>query len=136
MKELFEVRPSPIHGLGIFATCFIPRGTVLWQGEEGKNIILLNHAQYKILSKSHEPSIWDLLHIHAYYECEMDCLVYCLDDARFMNHSLQPNTGIIEGLPSFMVSYALTDIQAGEEITGNYLTYDQCPWEGVVNFVG
>lgn len=135
MKELFEVRPSPIHGLGIFATCFIPKGTALWQGEEGKNVLLLNYTQYKVLCDSHEPSIWDLFHIHAYYEREIDCLVYCLGNIRFMNHSLTPNSGNPAGLPTFMVSYALTDIQAGEEITGNYLTFDQCPWEGVENFV-
>ncbi len=30
IKEYVEVRPSKIHGLGLFAKRFIPKGTILW----------------------------------------------------------------------------------------------------------
>jgi hypothetical protein len=35
MMVPFETRPSPIHGLGIFATIFLPKGTLIWEFTEG-----------------------------------------------------------------------------------------------------
>lgn len=132
MESLFEVRESPIHGLGIFAIQFIPKHTPLWKGEVGKNVLIITADQYKTLKNSQKPSIWNELEMHAYYEQEIDSLVYNLDNVRFMNHSTTPNAGNPIDLPTLMTAYALRDIQVGEEITINYSDF-LCPWEGVDN---
>ena len=44
----------------------------------------------------------------------------CSDDARFFNHSDEPNTGSI----SNDTDVALRDIQQGEELTCDYRTFD------------
>jgi SET domain-containing protein len=129
LHQFLETRPSIIEGRGLFATAFIPRGTTIWKGEINKNIMLMNRTQYEILKASHNPLMLQGWNIYAYYEKELDSLVYSIDDMRFTNHSTTPNVGLIEGLPTLLASYALKDIQAGEEITANYLDFDLCPWE-------
>jgi hypothetical protein len=44
-----------------------------------------------------------------------------LDNGRFMNHSLQPNTDFTR--PD--VGYATADIHPGEELTCNYFDFDR-----------
>ena len=56
------------------------------------------------------------------------------DHACFINHSDTPNTGAPECATSPVTTVALRDIQAGEEITCNYWSYDaDTPWKlGIV----
>lgn len=46
-------------------------------------------------------------------------LVLCGDNARFMNHSFEPNCDDRTG-----VTFALRDILAGEELTCDYRVFD------------
>jgi uncharacterized protein len=51
------------------------------------------------------------------------CYILCTDDARFINHSSQPNTiDTQEGEEGLTI--AARDIQPGEEITSNYEAFD------------
>ena len=57
---------------------------------------------------------------YGYYDEDEDEYVICVDDARFFNHSENPNTDntIKE------VTIATKDIRKGEEITCNYFEFD------------
>jgi uncharacterized protein len=125
-----ELRSSPLHGLGLFAKRDIPRGTIWWKTNRS-NIMLLGHSQYKTLKASHiNDTIGNLLEIariYGYFSAKLDSIVVCLDNARFVNHSFEPNSGAPDnGDP--LSSVALRDIVAGEEITEDYTLYDICPW--------
>jgi len=130
MNSLVEVRSSPIHGWGLFARCAIPKGVAWWQASLD-NVILLNQMQLETLMTSQlNPAMESLLtltRIYGYYSASLDRIIVCLDNARYVNHSFDPNSGAPpDGNP--LCSMALRDIQADEEITENYAHYDSCPW--------
>ncbi len=130
LSTLTEVRSSPIHGWGLFARQDIPADTVWWQAAQD-NVLLLSQPQMEILAKSScNPTMQELLKIaevYGYYLSSLDRIIVCLDNARYVNHSDQPNSGPpVEGSP--LTSIALRDIRAGEEITESYAKFDTCPW--------
>ncbi len=51
--------------------------------------------------------------------------VFCGDDARYFNHSDTPNTRGEESEDGYGETYALRDIEAGEELTGDYNEFDE-----------
>lgn len=127
---LTEVRESHIHGLGLFARVAIPKGTVWWHGRR-EDVLLLARQQYATLARSErstliEQTIETIL-MYSYYAGESDALILCLDNTRFVNHSLAANSGAPPSADP-LCSVALRDIAAGEEIVENYLDYPRCPW--------
>ncbi len=127
---LTETRASTIHGLGVFASQDIPRGTTWWHAR-AQDIFLIGRGQYEVLKASaHANSIenfMDCIVFYSYYLEHEDLLVFCLDNARHVNHSDAPNSGPGPDLNPFR-SVALGDIAAGEEIVENYRGYERCPW--------
>ena len=127
---LTEVRESHIHGLGLFARVAIPKGTVWWHGRR-EDVMLLEKLQYETLARSERSTLieqtLEAILMYSYYTRESDALIVCLDNSRFVNHSIEANSG---ALPSAdpLSSVALRDIAAGEEIVENYLDYARCPW--------
>jgi SET domain-containing protein len=130
LNELTEVRESKISGLGLFAKTFIPKGTA-WFECEPHQVLMISKYQYQALCQSHDSPLSkgfiDAIKTYTYYEAKFDALIFCVDNARFVNHSFTPNSGA-DGPRSSLKSVALRDIYPGEEITENYLSYDQCPW--------
>lgn len=111
---------SPIEGLGLFAAEDIPAGTVTWRFLPGYDV-LFTAEQIEALP---EPARSELRR-HVYLNEATGRYVYCLDNARFMNHASTPNTrglheaGAVEGY-----DIALRDISAGEELTCDYGEFD------------
>jgi uncharacterized protein len=106
---------SVIHGLGVFAAEFIPKGTRVWQFMAGFDLDLdpaLVDAQ-----PSHIRSA--LMH-YGYVDSRLRRYILCCDDARFMNHSDEPNTWPDFALDPYGVDIAVRDIAAGEELTTDY----------------
>ena len=104
---------SSIEGIGLFAAEYIPKGTLVWKFS-GLDQML---SEDKLLSMR-------LTEIEMYYfrryEFGKDNLyIFCADDAKYCNHSDNPNT---EGYPN---QYAIKDIQIGEEITCHYGNINQ-----------
>jgi SET domain-containing protein len=127
---LTEVRKSNIHGFGLFAKVDIPKGRVWWHGRR-EDVLLLDRKQYETLTRSQrsqpiEQTLEAFL-MYSYYGAESDELILCLDNSRFVNHSFEPNSGALPGGDP-LVSLALRDIAAGEEIVENYMDYARCPW--------
>lgn len=52
---------------------------------------------------------------------------YLLDDGPFINHDLNPNS-VNDSPPGTGGCTILRDLEAGEELTENYLTYEHIPW--------
>ncbi|MEM1107572.1 MAG: SET domain-containing protein [Planctomycetota bacterium] len=95
---MFKVKPSGIHGLGLFADRFIPADTVIgrlegsYTTQDGAYVLWLSEEQgFRV-------------------ENEM----------RYVNHAAEPNAAYYDDL----TVTAVCDIQPGEEITHNYLGDD------------
>ena len=113
-----EVKPSPLHRYGIFATDKINEGEVI---EETMFIRTTHRAK----TENRDPA---LFHYSYGISCNCDkCQAEGINFAipfgycQFTNHSLEPNSVMVhdyqEGLTALT---ALRDIEVGEEITMNY----------------
>jgi SET domain-containing protein len=108
------ISQSSIAGIGIYAAEFIPKGTVIWM--RGPLDITVSDEAMAALPL---PAREQLSH-HVYVDAATGERVLCGDNARFMNHSEEPNTGQV----SPDIEVALRDIEAGEEITCDYRSFD------------
>ena len=128
-----ETRPSPLHGLGLFAKRDIPERTIWWKAKRS-NVMLLNRSQFFTFQASHinetMNNLMNLAQIYGYYSGRLDSIIICLDNARFVNHSFDPNSGAPpSGNP--LSSMTLRKIEEGEEITEDYSCYDLCAWSQI-----
>jgi len=103
-------------GFGLFALNKIPKGTIIWKLDHGLDLVL-DQAVYP------EP-INSFIKKYAYREGYR--LILCSDDARYINHSFNPNMhDYVDSNGSWTV--ALCDIEAGEELTSDYRSFDSDP---------
>jgi SET domain-containing protein len=119
-----KIKNSGIHGLGLFADKFIPKGTIVWK----RDFVLDISIPKKEVVYFDEVEKNSILH-YSYLDFN-DNYVLCADDARFMNHSDNPNleSQLISGDPLSDISnwadIASKDIEIGEEITCDYTKFD------------
>lgn len=106
--------PSRLHGIGVFAGSDIPAATVIWEFTPEIDW-RIPEAEFSRLPEPYRST----LRPYCYVE-EDGTLVLCGDNARFMNHSFEPNCDDSAG------PYTLTlrDIAAGEELTCDYRRFD------------
>lgn len=131
--ELVEVRPSPLHGLGVFAVTDIAAGTRWWSTHLDETI-RISRSQFAALVESASSPASDALMAgiqeYSIYLKAHEVMVLIPNNGRYVNHSSSPNSMAgVDG--TLLYSVALRDIAAGEEITEDYGTYDHCPWPGV-----
>jgi SET domain-containing protein len=130
IQEYAEVRPSQIHGLGLFAKKFIQKGTTWWHARP-QDVLIITKKQFLTIESSHKSPLLNsflrILLTYSYYEKDTDTLIYCLDNSRYVNHSFDANSGNSKEEHGFC-SIADKDIQPGEEITEDYTTYKSCAW--------
>jgi len=130
IDEYTEVRPSKIHGLGLFAKKLIPKGTIWWHARP-QDVLIIKKEQFLTLDSSCKSSTMEKhmksLLTYSYYERNLDSLIFCLDDSRYVNHSFDANSGASEDENGFC-SVAQKDIPPGEEITEDYSRYTICKW--------
>lgn len=111
-----ELRKSDIHGLGVFALEPIAKGCAVWHP------CMLIDSMISEARLSGLPDCVKLTVAHHGYRTREHPTAWfmCGDNARFMNHSDSPNTGSLDGVNDI----ALRDIQAGEELTSDYATFN------------
>lgn len=135
-EEYTVVRSSKIHGLGLFAKKLIPEGTVWWHAREN-DVLIISKEQFITLKLSVKSSLIESfmknILTYSYYERDLDTLIFCLDNSRYINHSFDANSGASADENGFC-SVAQRDIQIGEEITEDYSKYTMCKW--LENFKG
>lgn len=108
---------SEISGIGLFAAEKIKKGQVFWKYD----IIVDTLIEFKLFENKNYSEIKgftkkEILHF-AY--TDNGCYKMCGDDAKYMNHSKNPNT------ESFNTEFeemeiVTKDIEIGEELTCNY----------------
>lgn len=112
---------SEIHGTGLFTAEPIPAGTPTWRFTPGLDLALHPDAVSALSDISRD---WFVT--YAYWDIQTGLYILCADDARFMNHSDDPNVGgNYDAEPVFGMDVALRDIAAGEELTCDYRTFDR-----------
>ncbi len=113
------INQSKISGIGLYAAETISKNTIIWKFTPGIDL-RLDTQDYTEFKKTHN---FELLDRYIYKSKMSGMYILCSDDARFINHSSQPNTidldGDMEG-----ITMAARDIQPGEEITSDYCMFD------------
>jgi SET domain-containing protein len=109
-----EVRESPLHGLGVFATARIARGAriIEYRGERVAHEEADRRYDHKPLGDSH--TFLFIVDARTVIDAGVDG-----NEARFVNHSCEPNCeSVIERGRVFID--AIRTIEAGEELTYDY----------------
>jgi hypothetical protein len=128
--SVVEVRPSGVHGSGVFARTLLPRGTVWWRARPSE-VVMVRRQSYEILVTSHQSVLTQrfleaVLH-NGFYVAHYDAIVYITDNARFTNHSFDPSSMVCPKSDG-LCSVTIRDVLPGEEIFEDYTQYDRCPW--------
>lgn len=95
-------------GLGLFAREFIPKLAICWV-HDPIFVKLITWKRYEKFSDVQKEFM------HCYGTIRNGVWHLCIDDARFTNHSDNPNTA-----EDGSKSYAIKNIKKGDEITCNY----------------
>jgi hypothetical protein len=96
-------------GYGVVATRAIPKGTITWVLDR------LDRFFTRKQIHSMEPLYRDVLCKYTYRNAEGDYIL-CWDNARFINHSSEPNCIT----SAYEFEFAVRDIHPGEELTDDY----------------
>jgi hypothetical protein len=116
-----KVAPSGIHGLGLFADEYIPRGTVIWRFTPGFDLKLTKDQVNKLPSQARE-----YFAIYAWLSKKSECYILALDYAKYVNHCAAPNAlSKYTDDEEEVVTKAIKDISVGEEITDDYAAFDK-----------
>jgi hypothetical protein len=100
---------DPLIGQGVFATHFIPRGTLTWTLCRLDQVY--TQQQIEDLPAAYQP----IVDTYAYINAD-NTWVLCWDWGRSMNHSCAPNTlGLADS-----IDVAVRDIHPGEQLTCEY----------------
>ena len=123
-----KVKESKIHGLGLFADEFIPKATEVWRFTPRFD---LKFTREQILAFPKTLQVY----IYKYSWRGKKSKLYCFasDNGKFFNHSENPNV-ISQHTENEeeVVTIAAGDIEAGEEITDNYNSFEEEKSEGDV----
>jgi uncharacterized protein len=114
MTPFFELRPSPIQGMGAFATRRIPAGTRLIEYAGERLTPEEADARY--------PDVAGARHHTFLFAIDDDVVIDAAvdgNDARWINHSCEPNCdAVIEDGRIWIES--VRDIEAGKELAYDY----------------
>lgn len=109
-----KIKNSKIHGIGLFADEFIPKGTIIWKFEKDFDLMISDNKKCSLPKLTQE-----FIDFFYFYDNQFEWIILG-DNARFINHSDKPNTDSKE----FMFTKANKDIKKGEEIFENYYDFN------------
>ncbi len=111
---------NPVVGLGLVATTFIPKGTILYYRDSLDIVLPLEHVYFSTGNAG------DYLRKYVYISRKNEA-VLCWDDARFVNHSCDFNAASLlhehADTCNCQASIAIRDIQPGEQWCEDYAQY-------------
>lgn len=115
------IKPSSIHGIGLFADQDISKGTEIWKFSPGLDLEISPY-DFKKLSQYEK----DFFLFSGFHSKKTGNYHLSFDNVRYINHS---NSGNISSDISIDdIEYPLIanqDIKKGEEITQNYFEFDE-----------
>lgn len=110
------LKESSIHGIGCFSSEFVKSGSIVWKFVENFDI-RISDINYNVL-----PNIAkDFISNFGYYNKNEGGYILCSDNAKFTNHSINPNIILFDNTSTI----ALKDINIDDEITENYFNFDE-----------
>jgi SET domain-containing protein len=114
-----RVRPSAIHGLGLFTVEPVSAGTPVWRFLPGfdQEFSPEQFAGLPTLAQAH--TRW-----FSFVNRQDGHRILSGDHACFINHSANPNTGAPPAAVPPVTTVALRDLAAGEELTCDYFAFD------------
>lgn len=121
-----KLKETEKKGLGLFAVENINKGDVVYVDDYGFDKIIKKEEM-----ENFHPVLKDFIKKYASYNKEMDSYYLCADDARFWNHSDNPNTNFDAKSGKI---YANRNILAGEELTTDYREFDDYSKDGDFGF--
>jgi len=115
-----SLAPSAIHGLGVFAAAPIARGTPVWRFAKG-----LDMEFAEDIVPTLPAHVQEFFAHYGYLDRNVQRIILCFDDARFVNHSDAPNVATDYSNDPYGLDVALRDITTGEELTMNYENFEE-----------
>ena len=110
-----ELKPSGIHGIGIFLLQPVRQGDLIWQYDSRMDRV---YTDAEIASL---PGLMqEYLRTYSTWHAATGLWVLCGDNGRHFNHSDTPNT-ISDGI-AFGRDFAAQDLPVGAELTSDYRT--------------
>lgn len=116
-----SVRPSAIHGLGLFAEQDIPKGARIWNFSPGLDLEI-SQSDFNKLAQYEK----DFLLFYGFKSKKTNNYHLSFDNVRFINHSVEGNVTIDQSVND--IEYPLIasrNIKKGEEILQNYFEFDE-----------
>jgi len=118
LKETYiMLKPSPVHGIGVFAIRDIPKGCRTMFSKDNGEWVKVPIADIEALPEASK----ELVETYCLYDEEHyyvpDYGFKKMDMVNYLNHSAQPNVQSVNDGEFFE---AITDIPAGQELLVNY----------------
>lgn len=110
-----ELKPSSIHGIGVFLTEPVRAGQVIWRFDSRIDRVF-SDAELQEMPEA----LQRFLRTYSTLHDGMKLWVLCGDNGRHFNHSETPNTRSLG--PAFGDDVAAVDMPAGTELTSDYRT--------------
>lgn len=110
-----ELRPSPIHGLGVFLLQPVPKGGLIWRFDAR-----IDRVYTRAELASLPDHVQTFLRTYCTWHEPTGLYVLCGDNGRYFNHSTTPST--VSNAISFGEDHAVRDLAIGEELTSDYAT--------------
>jgi SET domain-containing protein len=116
-----EVRPSPIHGLGVFTREPISKGKIVWQFDPG-----MDRRHPASWLEHQPPHVRKFVEIYGVLSLDKQSYYLAGDQTSFVNHAADPNLVPRDELlvNDEGVVVAARDIAPGEELTIDYGSID------------
>lgn len=115
-----KISQSKIHGVGVFADEFIPKGTVIWEFTPGFD---QKFTREQILNFPELLQIY--IYKHSWKSTKSKLYCFSSDNGKYFNHSDNPNTlSEYKDSEEEVVTIAIKDIRAGEELTDHYSSFE------------
>ena len=124
-----EIKPSAIHGLGVFLTQPVKKGGLIWRFDSRIDRI---YAPEEIASLPEH--VQRYLLTYSTWHAGVGVYVLCGDNGRYFNHSDRPST--VSDAISFGEDRAVRDLAAGEELTSDYATICDDVRQNGLDFAG
>lgn len=110
-----ELRPSPVHGIGVFLTEPVSTGQLIWRFDSRLDRIFSDWEMREMPER-----LRTYLRTYSTLNNELKLWVLCGDNGRHFNHSDSPNTSS-RGI-AFGDDIAAMDLSPGTELTSDYRT--------------
>ncbi len=110
-----ELRPSPIHGIGVFLLQPVSKGDLIWRFDARIDRV---YTEAEIATVPEH--MQRFLRTYSTWHQATELWVFCGDNGRHFNHSDQPTT--VSNAIAFGEDRAAADLPAGTELTSDYRT--------------